>query len=310
MPNTSQKNPIDYITPLYINGLQGRMLHIPSSTDKKREMLYVYGHHSSLERFWGVMEDLSQYGNVTMPDLPGFGGMDSFYKIGKEATLDNLADYLASFIKLRYKRKNVTIIGLSLGFVIVTRMLQRNPELVKKVNLLISAVGFTHKDDFNFSNARYKFYLYLGKIFRRPIPAMFFKNVVLNPLLLKLAYSKTRNAKDKFKGYSKSERRSIMKHEVYLWHANEVRTHFHTAVEFLTLDNCQKKIKLPVWHISVETDRYFDHHRVEQHMRIIFEDYHEVKSTLSSHAPSMVQTPEEAEPFLPQKLRKLLSEPV
>ena len=142
MSNTSQKHPKDYISSLYINGLQGRMLHLPSSTNKKREMLYIYGHHSSLERFWGVMEDLSQYGPVTMPDLPGFGGMDSFYKIGQEATLDNLADYMTSFIKMRYKRKKVTIIGLSLGFVVATRMLQRNPELINKVSLLVSAVSW------------------------------------------------------------------------------------------------------------------------------------------------------------------------
>lgn len=310
MANTSQKRPKDFISSLYINGLQGRMLYIPSTSDKKREMLYVYGHHSSLERFWGITEDLSQYGPVTMPDLPGFGGMDSFYKIGQEASLDNLADYLASFIKLRYKRKTITIIGLSLGFVVATRMLQRNPELVKKVDLLVSAVGFTHHDDFKFSKTRYRAYLNLSRFFKHPLPAIFFKNVVLNPLFLRMAYSKTHNAKDKFIGYSKSEQLAIMKHEIHLWHVNDVRTHMATAVEFLTLNNCQKKIKLPVWHISVKADRYFNHHGVEQHMRIIFEDFHEVKSEMDSHGPSMIQTKEEAEPFMPGKLRKLLSEPV
>ncbi len=310
MSNTSQKHPKDFITSLYINGLHGRMLYLPSSTDKKREMLFVYGHHSSLERFWGIMEDLSQYGPVTMPDLPGFGGMDSYYKIGQDATLDNLADYLATFIKLRYKRKRITIIGLSFGFVVATRMLQRNPELVKKVDLFVSAVGFTHKDDFSFSRTRYRFYLNLSKIFKRHLPSIFFKNVILNPIFLRLAYSKTHNAKDKFVGVSKAEKRSIMKFEIHLWHANDVRTYMSTAVEFLTLDNCKKNIKLPVWHISVDADRYFNHHSVEQHMRIIFEDFHEVKSKLGSHGPSMIQSKEEAKPFLPDKLRKILSSPI
>ena len=85
----------------------------------------LYGHHSSLERVYGLAEDMSQYGNVTIPDYPGFGGMDSFYKIGMKPTLDNLADYLATFVKLRYRGKKVTIVGMSLGFVIATRMLQR-----------------------------------------------------------------------------------------------------------------------------------------------------------------------------------------
>jgi pimeloyl-ACP methyl ester carboxylesterase len=102
----------------------------------------VYGHHSSLERWWGVVQDLNQYGGVTMPDLPGFGGMQSLYKIGEKPDVDTLADYLAAFVKLRYKRRRVTIAGLSFGFVVATRMLQRYPDLVKKVDLLISVAGF------------------------------------------------------------------------------------------------------------------------------------------------------------------------
>jgi pimeloyl-ACP methyl ester carboxylesterase len=104
----------------------------------------VYGHHSSLERWWGVAKFLNRYAAVTMPDLPGFGGMDSFYKIGKTGSINNLADYLASFIKLRYKRKKVIVVGMSLGFVIATRMLQRCPELIKRVDMLVSFAGFAH----------------------------------------------------------------------------------------------------------------------------------------------------------------------
>src|SRR5438128_12108327 len=119
MPKTKPKNPQDYIEPLFMNGLQGRMLRLPAPKGKSRDILFVYGHHSSLERWWGVVQDLNQYGSVTMPDLPGFGGMQSLYKIGEEPTIDNLADYLAAFIKLRYKNKKITIAGLSFGFVVV-----------------------------------------------------------------------------------------------------------------------------------------------------------------------------------------------
>ena len=96
------KNPSDFITPLIINGLHGRVLHIDATkkTAANLEILLIYGHHASLERMFGIVEDIAQYGNVTVPDLPGFGGMDSFYKIGEKPTLDNLADYLATFIKL------------------------------------------------------------------------------------------------------------------------------------------------------------------------------------------------------------------
>ena len=144
----------DCIEPLYINGMRGRLLRAPATAAKKREMLLIYGHHALLERWWGLVENLQEYGNVTMPDLPGFGGMDSFFAIGKAPTIDNYADYLAAFVKMRYRRKRVTVIGISFGFVVITRMLQRYPELTKKVDLVVSMVGFMHRDDFLFPPRR------------------------------------------------------------------------------------------------------------------------------------------------------------
>src|SRR3569623_1590822 len=157
MPTKLPQNPADYIVPLNINGLEGRMLHVPAPKGKRSdvEIMFIYGAHSSLERWWGLMQVLNDYAAVTMPDLPGFGGMDSFYRIGKKPTIDNLADYLAAFVKMRYKRKKVVIAGMSFGFVIATRMLQRHPELVKKVELMVSIVGFAHHDDFIFPPVRY-----------------------------------------------------------------------------------------------------------------------------------------------------------
>src|SRR5947209_2583125 len=107
MPKTKPQ-PADFIMPLNMNGLEGRMLVLPPKNKKlKREILFIYGQHSTLERWWGLAETLSAVGRLTMPDLPGMGGMDSLYKIGRPANLDNLADYLASFIKLRFNRKTI-----------------------------------------------------------------------------------------------------------------------------------------------------------------------------------------------------------
>ncbi len=104
MPRKKLRNPVDYIVPLNINGLEGRMMRVPAASAKKdREILLVYGHHAMIERWWGLVENLYEYGNVTMPDLPGFGDMDSFYKINRRPDIDAFADYLAAFIKLRYK---------------------------------------------------------------------------------------------------------------------------------------------------------------------------------------------------------------
>ena len=297
----------DFIYPLNMNGLNGRMLHVPAPAGRTREILFVYGHHSSLERWWGVIQDLSQYGAVTMPDLPGFGGMDSFYKIGQKPTIDAMADYMASFVKMRYKRKKVTIVGLSFGFVVATRMLQRYPDLVKRVDLLVSVVGFSHKDDFSFSKTRHLYYSGLSRFFSRPTPAFFFKNLALNPLVLRLVYAKTHNAQSKFKNLSKEETRKMMDLEIYLWHCNEIRTYMLTSAEFLNVDNCNKQVDLPVYHITVTGDQYFDAALVEQHMRVIFSDFHQYVSKMDSHAPSIIADIETAAPLLPTQIRRMLA---
>jgi hypothetical protein len=80
MPKKTAKPPADYIMPLYINGLSGRMLHLPAPRGKKREILFIYGQHSSLERWWGLAQALNSAGAVTMPDIPGFGGMTSLHQ--------------------------------------------------------------------------------------------------------------------------------------------------------------------------------------------------------------------------------------
>lgn len=307
MTKASTPSPADFIVPLNINGLQGRMLRMPAPKGKKREMLFVYGHHSSIERWWGLIQDLNQYGAVTVPDLPGFGGMESLYKIGRKPDIDTLADYLATFIKLRYKRKRVTIAGLSFGFVVATRMLQRYPDLVKKVDLLVSVVGFSHKDDFSFSKRRWTFYRYAAAAASHRIPAFLFRVIALNPVMLRLAYHRTNNAKHKFEGLTKQELKEMMDFEIHLWHCNDIRTHAYTLKQFLMLDNCNQRVEMPIWHVAVAADNYFDKHRVVQHLNVIFKDVHVVDAEMSNHAPSIMATAEEAAPIIPKQLRRVLA---
>ncbi|HET8671192.1 MAG TPA: alpha/beta hydrolase [Candidatus Saccharimonadales bacterium] len=306
MGKTEQK-PEDYIVPLNMNGLQGRMLHMRAPKGRNREILLIYGHHSSLERWFGLAQVINRYGDVTMPDLPGFGGMDSFYKIGERPTLDTLADYLASFIKLRYKRRRITIIGMSFGFVVATRMLQRFPDLAKKVDLLVSLVGFAHHDDFIFNKPRYWSYRSMAMLFGRPVPAKFFKEVILHPYILRTFYGRTHNAKNKMKDLSPEQVKQMLEVEVELWRSNEVRTYMATSHAMLTLDNCKARVDLPVWHIGMTNDHFFNNHNVEQHMRVIFNDFHKMEINLSKHAPTVIATAKEAAPYIPQKLRQLLS---
>lgn len=298
--------PDELIVPLNMNGLRGRMLRMPPPKNKKREMLLVYGHHSSLERMYSMAEVFNDFGGITMPDLPGFGGMDSFYKIGEKPDLDTMADYLASVVKLRFKKRRITILGISYGFIVVTRMLQRYPDLARKVDILISIVGFTHFEDFAFSRNRFFIYKLAAKIFSYRIPALLFRNVALHPSVLRAVYHKTHNAKHKFADLSAEDAKILTEFEVLLWRTNDVRTHAATSYSFFTVNNCEVRIDLPIWHIGVETDNYFDKEVVEQHMRVIFSDYNYVVAPLKKHMPNVIAGKNEAAKILPPQIRKLL----
>lgn len=307
MPRTRLKNPADYIVPLNINRLEGRMMHVPGAAKNKREILLIYGHHAMLERWWGLVENLNQYGSVTMPDLPGFGGMDSFAKIGKRPTIDAYADYLAAFVKLRYRHKRVTIYAISFGFVVVTRMLQRYPELAKKVDLLVSAVGFMHKDDFLYSRRRRTVYRYCARLFAsRPI-AFIIRYCAFNRTVLRPLYRNVPNSKRRFIEVSPEEFELTVDFEVTVWQANDVRTHWLTTYEFLNLDNCSKQIDLPVVHVISKGDHYFDNEIVKQHMLVVFNRYQQFAANSKAHTPNMLADKKAAGVMVPTGLRRMLS---
>ncbi len=296
-----------HIKPLNMNGLDGRMLRVKATKEstakaKKREILLIYGHHSSLERMYGFAEVLQGYGNVSMPDLPGFGGMDSLHKLGIDPTLDHFADYMAAFIKMRYKRKKFIIAGFSFGFVIATRMLQRYPELTKQVTLIISIAGFSHKYDFSLSPGRQRMYRLTASVIRRRIPAALFYNVGLHPSVVRRVYKYGHNSKSKFKGLEGVEVRAALEFETKLWRINDVRTHMSTALQMLTLDNCKVQVDIPVHHISIGSDQYFDSRAVEQHMRVIFTDFTEHHAEIDKHAPSIIARREDARPLFPDSI--------
>ena len=290
-----------------MNGLMGRMLTLPSAKKKGREILMVYGHHSSLERWFGLAQVLSRYGTVTMPDLPGFGGMDSFYKIGQKPSIDAMADYLAAFIKLRYKRRRITIVGMSFGFAVVTRMLQRFPEMANKVDVLVSLVGFAHHDDFTFKPVRHWSYKILCYLFNTRLGAIFFREVVLHPAILRRFYGKTHNAKKKFADLPPEALQATMETEVWLWRNNDVRTYTYTTLQMFSLDNCKKQVPLSVWHVGTKNDHFFSNYSIEQHMRIIFSDFKLMSVDMTKHAPTVIATAADAAPFIPPKLRRALS---
>ncbi len=306
----TKPTPADYIVSLNMNGLQGRMLRLPPPQNRKREILVIYGHHALLERWWGLLQNFNEYGAVTMPDLPGFGGMDSFQKIGRKPTIDNYADYLAAFIKWQYKRRRVTIAGISFGFVVVTRMLQRYPELVRRVDLLVSLVGFMHKDDFLFK-PNFRRMLIIGtRLFATRPLAFLIRYCGLNAFVIRAVYTRLSAGKKRFIEVGPEEFDEMLAFDVTLWQANDVRTHWLTTSEFLHLDNCKARVELPVWHVASKYDHYFNNQIVKEHLLVVFEECHQVFTNSKAHTPKVTADKKGLAVMLPRKLRQVLARPV
>jgi pimeloyl-ACP methyl ester carboxylesterase len=298
-----------HIEQLYISGMRGRIMRMPAPKGKakKSEILLLYGQHASLERMAGIAEFLNVYGAITVPDLPGFGGMDSFYKVGSKPTLDNYADYLAALIKLHYKNKRIRIVAVSFSFLIVTRMLQRYPDIAGRVDLLVSFVGFLHRDDFHVKPFYYWSWRTLGKTFSGKFSSSLFRYVVLQPWNIRFAYSLVSSKHPKLKKSAELEKKRQVDYEIKLWQMNDTRTRMKTLTLMLTADLCDKRVKLPVYHVSATEDFYFDNNMVEQHMKVVYSAFENIPSESETHMPTVLVDAAEAGPFVPPRLRELLS---
>lgn len=300
-------NPADYIEPLNINRLEGRVLRMPAPSPRRnREILLLYGSHSSLERMFTLAAEFNRYGPVTMPDWPGFGGMDSLFKIGKRPTIDTMADYLAAFVKLRYRRRRLTIIGMSYGFTVATRMVQRYPELGQKVDFVVSIVGFARYDDFIIP-ARKFFYMKLGTaVLKQRLPAALVGSVFKGPVI-ETMYNLAAEHNVKMKGAEREERQRRIDFEKILWRINDMRTYFYTMDSMFHIDLCDMQTPLTAYHVAVQNDQYFNNKLVEQHLAVIYANVTTIDIKLHAHMPTIVATAKEVAPFIPAKLRKLLA---
>ncbi len=305
MKQTEVKIPKGLVHPLSINGLNGRFLRIPNK-DKKRNILVVYGHHSSIERMFGIVENIADYGTVTMPDLPGFGGMDSFYSLGQKPTLDDYADYLATFIKLKFRSGDISIMGMSFGFVVVLRMLQKYPDIARRVNFLVSMVGFSDKSDFKLS-AKNQFLLRaMARTFRLGLPAFLFRYIGLNKFIINFAYRINAKNHPKMKDADRNELKRRIKFEIYLWQINDVRSYMTTLLMMFTLIQNPTKLPLILHTVSVKNDQYFNEKQVIENFNNIFSKVINTKINLKNHAPTVIDNKEDSKVFIPASIRKAL----
>jgi len=294
-----------YIHPLKYKTLVGRQAII-GKKNVKLNIVYIYGTHSSLERSWGIIQALSDYGNLYAPDMPGFGGMDSLYKIKQVASIDNLADFIIDYLEHQFDGQKYCLIGLSFGFVVITRALQKKPQLKNNVLSLVSLSGFSKYDEFKFSRIRHFGYLQGSRFFDHYLLSRFFEKIVLSNFVLSNFYLRTYNAKNKLIG-SVMDYEKQVKFEVNLWHQNDVRTWLHTTREFLKLDNTKKKIDLNLLHVTAKNDNFFDYQKVINNFKLIFKQVDYDLVDFNSHSVSILANKSEAQTLIPKKLINLLN---
>ena len=296
------------IEALNISGLQGRLLHLPAPKGKKRTIVLIYGLHSSIERMYTTALFHNQFGSVHMPDLPGFGGMDSFYTIGREPDLDSYADYLYSFLKSRRLTKDITIVSMSFGSLVVTRMLQKYPEVVDGVKDNITIVGFGRGSDFNLPSGLRWLIIGISKVFKTRFGAWLVKALVFNRWSLQIMFAFFRLFNPKYKLTLGEQRREALAMETDLWSKNDARTKFYTWDLILNFDLTRNAspIALSVHNMYTSSDQYFSAERVEASLQKLYASYQGSLANSELHAPSVLGSLEEIETLYSTEIKKLL----
>lgn len=91
-----------------------------------------------------------------------------------------------------------------------------------------------------------------------------------------------------------------------LWVLNDFRTAIYTYLEVFKINLCDKQISTPIYHLTPEGDHFFDKNVVQQHMQIIFSNYHDLKSVDNVHLPSITASKDEVKAYIPKKVIDLL----
>jgi len=122
----------DYINNIDINGMSGRHIRLTPKHPASSQIIIFGGFLSSAEKHFGLLEYLRDYGTVNYLDLPGYGGMDSFYSIDQDSTVDNYGDYIYSVLKTLRLKGRPTIIALGSSIEYVNNLVSRYPTVASR----------------------------------------------------------------------------------------------------------------------------------------------------------------------------------
>ncbi|MCW1908532.1 MAG: alpha/beta hydrolase [Candidatus Saccharibacteria bacterium] len=298
----------DRILPYTYLGLQGRygMWSSKNSSDK-RVFVIVYGQHASLERLEPLVTIFRTYGDVYVVDNPGFGGMDPAYSIGKYPDLHFQAGHVHNFIdNYLPKDKQLTIIGISYGFQIVTQLLEDFPDLQTRTEDVVNMVGCLSYRDLDMPLS-YKIPLIYLLAFpgRTWLGSNIFKLVARRRVIIAV-YMLTKPIQVKLRGVSRQQAIAYASEQASLWIDNDPRTHGAAAWDFVARnDVSQLKLDVDAIHLSVPGDHIINSQRVKKGMEAVFNKVSSFDIALDNHAPLDLDA-DDIEAIIPEGLARIL----
>lgn len=301
----------EHITNININGLKGRIAYFKAENKKNsgERFVIVSGMHTTHERMLGFANFLRNYGDVYLIDMPGFGGMDSFKKIGKDITFENFGDYLYTVLKTQKLTDNVTIFCVSVGGQFVTRMLQMHPDSQLWVKKVIGFVTFGAGKDFHMSRYYMWMVRIMSKISSTWLGAQLFKLIAINRFSLNIMIWLFGKFKKKMQSADKSIQKKHQAMEIYLWLINDRRTHARVADRMFTRDlrrESDELIKVPMHNILTHDDQYLSHKEVNKTFRDLYENYTPHYLSLDVHMPSTVEVDDVKDMFSDKMIKDIL----
>jgi len=299
--------PAVQIQPLSINRLNGRELRIDNPSG--RRIVLIYGIHSSLERMTTTAEFLSDYGQVRLPDMPGIGGMTSFYAIGREPTLDMYADYLYTYLKVSQLDKSLTFVAMSFGFLVVTRMFQKYPQTESWTDDVISFVGFGRASDFKHLARSRRWYVPLSRLLSTRAGGWFARRVVFSRLGLRAMFAVFKLFNPKYQHAMATRPVDSLKMELDLWQANDARTRFalYKLLFQFDLTGSGQVIDVPLHDLTTFTDQYLEPAKVAATLKRLYAKVDSSRANLAVHAPSIIGDKDEVSAVFSDEVKARLS---
>lgn len=282
---------------------------MPAPKGKNKKIVYIHGQHHALERFYTIAEFLNDYGEVYMPDMPGFGGMDSFYTIDKQPTYDAYADYLYTYLKSQKLTSDLYILASSFGSQVMTRMFQKYPESVSWVKVPVAFVGFASGSNFHVSRLYKAFILALAYPASTRLGVAIINAVGFNPISMRIFLWIFSFIKSKMQHEDPATKKEMVAMERMLWSVNDHRTHAATALLMFKGDLrrfSKQKISHTLHNIMTDNDQYFDNQEVKDAFLELYEGYEASNLDLHVHAPSMIASKQDVAEMMPLGVKHLL----